>query len=178
MAVTDWVPHLCQVNLKGPGQLAEFGARTGATSIDGAASPSIDLPLGGKVNTGTKAPGYTARSGSASNAPALKGMTMSTTSKGQGNRAALAVGGFFLLHLLCCGLPLLIAAGALGAVGSVLGNPWVIAAALVLAAVTMARALLRRREVVPGETEDCCGPGSVSDQDPARDRILQRPGGR
>lgn len=103
---------------------------------------------------------------------------MSTTSKGQGNRTALAVGGFFLLHLLCCGLPLLIAAGALGATGSVLGNPWLIAAAAALTAGALAWTLRRRRTGASGETEDCCAPGAVSDQDSSRDRIVQRPGGR
>lgn len=104
---------------------------------------------------------------------------MSTTSKGQGNRTALAVGGIVLLHLLCCGLPLLIAAGALGAAGSALGNPWVIAAAVALAAVALAWTLRRRRVGPSGETEDCCAPGAVSDQDPARERItMLRPGGR
>lgn len=102
---------------------------------------------------------------------------MSSTSKGQGSGAALAVGGFFLLHLLCCGLPLLIAAGALGAAGSVLGNPWVIAAAVTLAAVTLVWAL-RRRTGVPSQAEDCCAPGVVLDQDPDRERIMQRPGAR
>ncbi|HEY3480031.1 hypothetical protein [Amycolatopsis echigonensis] len=38
-------------------------------------------------------------------------------------RAVVAAVGIVLLPLLCCGLPLLIAAGALGAIGSVLGNP-------------------------------------------------------
>lgn len=103
---------------------------------------------------------------------------MSTTSKGQGNRTALAVGGFFLFHLLCCGLPLLIAAGALGAAGSVLGNPWFITAAVALAAVTLVWALRRRRAGASGETEDCCAPDALSDQDPVRDRIMQLPGGR
>lgn len=104
---------------------------------------------------------------------------MSTTSKGQGNRTALAVGGIVLLHLLCCGLPLLIAAGALGAAGSALGNPWVIAAAAALAASALIWTLRRRRrQGAPGETEDCCASGAVSDQDPAQDRIMQHPGGR
>lgn len=38
----------------------------------------------------------------------------------------------FLLHLACCGLPLLIAFGAFGATGALLANPWV-AGAVVLA---------------------------------------------
>ncbi|MQB02519.1 MAG: hypothetical protein GEU78_20335 [Actinobacteria bacterium] len=44
-------------------------------------------------------------------------------------RGGLSTGALLLLPALCCGLPLLIAAGALGTIGSVLGNPWVIGAA-------------------------------------------------
>lgn len=50
----------------------------------------------------------------------------------ESKRVVLAAIGIALLSLLCCGLPLLITAGALGAVGSVLGNPWVIVGAIVL----------------------------------------------
>jgi hypothetical protein len=53
-------------------------------------------------------------------------------------RIALAASGVVLLAALCCGLPLLIAAGAIGTVGAALGNPATISAAsavLVLAAV-------------------------------------------
>lgn len=101
---------------------------------------------------------------------------MPTTSKDQGNRTAVAVGGFFLLHVLCCGLPLLIAAGALGAAGSILANPWVIAAAVFLAAGALVWALQRRRKGSSGDTKDCCAPAAESGQDPAPGRITQRTG--
>jgi hypothetical protein len=55
-----------------------------------------------------------------------------TNTEPGGKRAALAIVGIVLLPLLCCGLPLLITAGALGAIGSILGDPWVITAAIVL----------------------------------------------
>ena len=42
---------------------------------------------------------------------------MSSTPKSQSSFLHLAVGGFVILHVLCCGLPLLIAAGVLGGVG-------------------------------------------------------------
>ncbi|MFJ6272397.1 hypothetical protein HTS88_21235 [Pseudarthrobacter oxydans] len=99
---------------------------------------------------------------------------MPTTTKDRSNRTAWAVGGFFLLHVLCCGLPLLIAAGALGAAGSVLANPWVIAAAAFLAAGVLVRALQRRRKAASGDTEDCCAPGAGSGPDPVPGRITAR----
>lgn len=102
---------------------------------------------------------------------------MSTTSKSQGNRVALAVSGVFVFHLLCCGLPLLIAAGTLGATGSVLGNPWLIAAAVALTAGALIWTLRRRGNGASRETEGCCAPGAASDQDPALDRVVQRTGG-
>ncbi|MEV8338857.1 hypothetical protein [Leucobacter sp. NPDC077196] len=102
---------------------------------------------------------------------------MSTTSKEQGNRTALAVGGFFLLHVLCCGLPLLIAAGALGAAGSILANPWVIAVAVLMAAGVLVWALQRRRKGASVDTKDCCAPAARSDQDPVPGRVTQRTGG-
>jgi hypothetical protein len=55
---------------------------------------------------------------------------MSTNPGSESKRTALAAAGFLLVPIVCCGLPVLIAAGALGAVGSVLGNPWVIGTAL------------------------------------------------
>lgn len=57
---------------------------------------------------------------------------MSTDPDHDGKRAALTTGALVLLPVLCCGLPLLIAAGALAGLGSVLGNPWVIGATVVL----------------------------------------------
>lgn len=52
--------------------------------------------------------------------------------------------GLLLLPVLCCALPLLIAAGAVGAVGSMLGNPWVIGAAALLLLVAMVWSARRR----------------------------------
>jgi hypothetical protein len=46
----------------------------------------------------------------------------------EGKRTALATGAVLLLSVLCCGLPLLIAGGALAGLGSALGNLWVIGA--------------------------------------------------
>lgn len=106
---------------------------------------------------------------------------MSSTSKGQNSRTGLlAVGGFVLLHVLCCGLPLLIAAGALGAAGSFLGNPWVILGAVALAAVVLFWALRRRRPGASGGMDDCCAPAAVSasNQDRNAGRASQPTGGR
>lgn len=58
---------------------------------------------------------------------------MSTQPDKHRPRRTLATIGVVLLPVLCCALlPLLITAGVLGAVGSVLGNPWVIGAAVSL----------------------------------------------
>lgn len=103
---------------------------------------------------------------------------MSTTSKAKSSRTGLAVVGFVLLHVLCCGLPLLIAAGALGAAGSFLGNPWVILAAVALAGAVLLRALRRRRPSVSGEKDDCCAPAAASGQDRNPDRTTQPTGSR
>jgi hypothetical protein len=96
---------------------------------------------------------------------------MSTTPGSEGKRTALAAAGFLLLPVLCCGLPLLIAAGALGAVGSVLGNPWVIAAAVVV--ILAAVAWFARRRT--GGTRDratrddsCCPPAPPDRGQPDR----------
>lgn len=55
---------------------------------------------------------------------------------------------------VCCGLPVVVGAGALAAIGGVLCNLWVITAAVVLAVVTIAYFSRRRR--APGA--DCCPP--------------------
>lgn len=49
-----------------------------------------------------------------------------------------------LLPALCCALPVLITAGALGAVGGWLRNPWVLTIAALLVVGALGRALLRR----------------------------------
>lgn len=49
-----------------------------------------------------------------------------------------------LLPALCCALPALLAAGALGAVGGWLRNPWVIAVAALVVGGGLVRALVRR----------------------------------
>ncbi|MGW7527327.1 mercury transporter [Streptomyces sp. NPDC054783] len=47
--------------------------------------------------------------------------------------------------VVCCAGPGLLAAGVLGAIGALLSNPWMIAAALLLAAGTVAWRLRRHR---------------------------------
>lgn len=86
----------------------------------------------------------------------------------------LATIGIVLLPAACCGVPLLLGAGAfgvvgaagvLGAVGTVLGNPWVIVAAVALI-VGLLMWLLRRRAGAKRPADDCC----VSEKPvPARD---------
>ncbi len=79
--------------------------------------------------------------------------------EGRGGRLLL---GLVLVHVLCCGVPLLLAAGALGGAGALLRSPVLLAggAVAVLAAVGLAVGRVR------GRREACC----------ARPGLTQRPG--
>lgn len=74
-----------------------------------------------------------------------------------GAPGALALLGAALVMVLCCAGPLLLAGGALGAVGGELRNPWLITVgagtALISVAYVLRRHAGRRRGVGPG---DCC----------------------
>lgn len=80
---------------------------------------------------------------------------MSTPPGTDGKRTALPAVGVVAAMALCCGLPLLIAAGALGSLGAWLGNPWVTGAAVLGALALMVR-LVRRR--TSRSADDCCPP--------------------
>lgn len=62
----------------------------------------------------------------------------------KGNRGRLAALGLVLLPILCCGLPFLVAAGGLGLIGSVLRNPYVMGAGLLILLGLVAWAIHRR----------------------------------
>ncbi|PND53847.1 hypothetical protein [Rhodococcus sp. ENV425] len=79
------------------------------------------------------------------------------TSEPSGAGLAGAGIGAALLMIACCAGPALIAAGALGAVGGILGNPWVIAAA-VLALAAAVTAVIRHR----ARRSACCPPTTRS----------------
>ncbi|GAA4888940.1 hypothetical protein H7X46_23280 [Pseudonocardia sp. C8] len=66
---------------------------------------------------------------------------MATTDK----RGVLATIGLGVLLVLCCAVPALIAAGALGVLGAWLRNPWVIGAALGAALVVAWQVWARHR---------------------------------
>lgn len=86
---------------------------------------------------------------------------MSGGPKSKNTTTVLATAGIILLPVLCCGLPLLIAAGALsvagtlGVIGSVLGNPWVIVVAVVLVT-GLVGWVLRRRRTAAAKKDACC----------------------
>ncbi|TAM71632.1 MAG: hypothetical protein EPN48_00760 [Microbacteriaceae bacterium] len=85
---------------------------------------------------------------------------MMTGSKRGGGTTVLGTIGILLLPVVCCGAPLLIGAGAagvLGAVGSVMGNPWVIAVAIA-AVVGLLVVFLRRRTQRGRQLDACCAP--------------------
>ena len=78
-------------------------------------------------------------------------------------RGGKLLGGFIVLHVLCCGLPLLIAAGAFTGAGALLDSGALVAIGLlgVLAAVGLA---VRRSR--GARDADCCAvPDAVSDAD-------------
>lgn len=67
------------------------------------------------------------------------------------------VAGFIVLHVLCCGLPLLIAAGAFASFGAVLGNgTWVTVGIVTLAAAILVRFRRARRS----NGAACCVPAA------------------
>lgn len=70
---------------------------------------------------------------------------MSTDPADGGSHGVLSTLGLILLPILCCALPLLILAGALSGIGTVLGNPWVISGAVVLVVGLLVWAVRRRR---------------------------------
>jgi hypothetical protein len=73
---------------------------------------------------------------------------------GQRNRL---IAGFVVLHVLCCGLPLLIAAGAFTGLGAVLGNgTWATVGIVTLAAAVLVR--VRRAE--RSNDAACCAPAA------------------
>lgn len=75
------------------------------------------------------------------------------------SKALPLITGFVLLHVVCCGLILTLGvAGALGAIGAVLGNPWFIVAAGILVGVLVISALRRRVGGKSPSGEDCCEP--------------------
>jgi hypothetical protein len=79
---------------------------------------------------------------------------------GQGGRL---LAGFVVLHILCCGLPPLIAAGAFTGAGAALGSTALVAVGVAAAAVLLA---VRRARRAPGTADsDCC------DVQPGDDRL-------
>ncbi|MDP9435028.1 MAG: hypothetical protein M3P93_07475, partial [Actinomycetota bacterium] len=76
---------------------------------------------------------------------------------GQGGKL---VAGFVVLHVLCCGLPLLIAAGAFTGAGAVLGNGPLVAAGLLALLAALAVAVRRGRR---STDDDCCRTPAAAD---------------
>ncbi len=70
-----------------------------------------------------------------------------------GQRTTSAAAGVLLIPVLCCGLPLLVAAGGLGVAGGILGQAWLIGLAALLAIGAVGWAVRRRTNV----TESSCG---------------------
>lgn len=75
---------------------------------------------------------------------------------GWGPFGLLLGSGVALLAAVCCAVPALIAAGALGVIGGWLGSPWVIAAAAALFVAAVVWTVTRRRGT--SDSMDCCNP--------------------
>jgi hypothetical protein len=89
---------------------------------------------------------------------------MSRKSRENGDHGWAAALGLMLLPILCCGLPLLIAAGGLGVIGSVLRNPLVIGAAVLILVGLVVWAVRRRT----AGSADACAPKEPSREDGPR----------
>lgn len=85
---------------------------------------------------------------------------MSTPPGNAGTRSGLAAIGVVAAMALCCGLALLIVAGVLGSIGAVLGNPWVIGAAVLL---VLALIGWRVRHHISRSADDACCPPQPHD---------------
>ncbi len=75
---------------------------------------------------------------------------------GQGGKL---LAGFVVLHVLCCGLPLLVAAGAFTGAGALLGNGALVAAGLLAVLAAVAVAVRRSRHAAD---DDCCNPNAAA----------------
>ena len=99
---------------------------------------------------------------------------MSTGSKRGGGTTVLATIGILLLPAACCAAPLLLgagvvsAAGILGATGTVLGNPWVIAVAVAAGAIVW---LVHRRSGAKRPVADRCVPEKPASAEDATDHV-------
>ncbi|MEW2634327.1 hypothetical protein AB0903_22470 [Streptomyces sp. NPDC048389] len=81
---------------------------------------------------------------------------------------ALAAVGAGLVMVACCAGPVLLVGGALGALGGVLRNPWIIAAATAVVAAAIAVLVRRRR----AGRRACCPPALS----PEGQKQVERPG--
>lgn len=97
-----------------------------------------------------------------------EGDTMKET-KGSKSDAALGVGAVAVMAL-CCGGPVLIAGGALGAIGGFFSSPLVIAVGVALIAVALVAAAKRSGR----GGDDCCDPAAS----PPRTHTTSEPTGR
>jgi hypothetical protein len=90
--------------------------------------------------------------------------------QGRGGKMLLGMG---LLHVVCCGLPLLLAAGALGGVGALLSSPLLLAAGALGVLAVVGLAVRRMRA---GQDADCCTPSDVTPRAEDSDLVERRLG--
>ncbi|MEU9069863.1 hypothetical protein AB0E06_24065 [Streptomyces sp. NPDC048109] len=90
------------------------------------------------------------------------------TGSNRPSRPAGALAAVGAAWVVCCAGPVLLAGGALGALGGVLRNPWIIAAATAVVAAAIVVLVRRRR----AGRRACCPP-ALSPEDQER---VERPG--
>jgi len=80
-----------------------------------------------------------------------------------GVRGRHLVVGLVALHVVCCGLPLLIAAGVLGGTGALLSSPVLLAVGVLVLLAAGAVAVRRLRGSGPAGPDACCLPAQQTD---------------
>lgn len=97
---------------------------------------------------------------------------MPTTPDKDGTRAGRALGALLVLPALCCGLPLLIAGGSLGALAAVPGTQWT-----AVAAVAVVAGVVLWRINHPTRSSPSGGHGCCADDPPAGEQARPSAGG-
>lgn len=85
-------------------------------------------------------------------------------------RGGRVLAGFVVLHLLCCGLPLLIAAGAFTGAGAALGSTTLVTVGVAAAAAAVLLAVRRARRATGTPDSDCCAVQPDDDRMPTGGR--------
>lgn len=92
-------------------------------------------------------------------------------------RGGHLVAGFAVLHVLCCGLPLLIVSGGLGGTGALTSSPVLLGAGAVVLLVVAALGVRRMRAGGSAGAESCCLPDQQTGRPAAASPVRSMVGG-